>query len=71
MSKAKLHLVVCFTPDTVGKMESLHQRWENWKEDLEIYITASGYVKYGKISQNSRKLSKRQDLEAVEEMCTR
>lgn len=28
--------------DTVGEPETLHQRWENWKAELDIYITASG-----------------------------
>lgn len=28
--------------DTVGEPETLHQRWENWKADLDVYITASG-----------------------------
>ena len=28
--------------DTIGKPETLYQRYESWKMDLEIYITAIG-----------------------------
>ena len=28
--------------DTVGKLETLHQRYESWKMNLEIYITVTG-----------------------------
>lgn len=31
--------------DAVGEMETLHQRWENWKVALEIYTTDSGVSK--------------------------
>lgn len=69
--------------DTVCKPEFLHQRYEKWNVDLEIYIIASDVsnaeqkglyyyhqeasVKYGKISWNSKKMSKRQ---APKEMYT-
>ena len=27
--------------DTIGEPESVHQKWKNWKMNLEIYIKAS------------------------------
>lgn len=37
--------------ETLGEMETLHQRWENWQVALEIYITDSGVSK--KVSESA------------------
>ena len=36
--------------DTVGVTETLHQKYESWKMDLEIYITISGSAMVNKMT---------------------